>query len=296
MPGAGFEPACPFGQWILNPSRIPIPPPGQVRAHRRGSRLCNKSVPIRVSGVDARHDETVRTPEEVDLVLELARAGHSHNAIARLTGIPRTTIRNWLGGHVPTCRGIVIDTLPGAAYSYLLGLYLGDGFIAHGPRAASLQIFFDARYPGIIGEAVRAIRAVRPHNRVWVARRVPTQCVLVQAWSTHWPQLFPQHGPGPKHERLIKLVSWQRAVSLAHPRELIRGLIHSDGSRFLNRVGTRYAYPRYEFSNRSEDIKAILCEHLDLLGIAWRRRGPYAISVARREAVAALDAFVGPKR
>jgi hypothetical protein len=72
--------------------------------------------------------------------------------------------------------------------------------------------------------------------------------------------------------------------------------MHSDGSRFVNRVGARYAYPRYEFSNRSEDIKAILCEHLDLLGIAWRRRGPYAISVARREAVAALDAFIGPKR
>jgi hypothetical protein len=186
-------------------------------------------------------------------------------------------------------------TCRGAPYPYLLGLYLGDGFIVHGPRASGLRIFFDARYPGIIGEAVRAIRAVRPENRVWVARRVPTQCVVVQAWSTHWPELFPQHGPGPKHERPIKLVPWQRAITRAQPRELIRGLIHSDGSRFLNRIGARYAYPRYEFSNRSEDIKGILCEHLDLLGIAWRRRGPYAISIARREAVAALDAFVGPK-
>jgi hypothetical protein len=53
---------------------------------------------------------------------------------------------------------------------------------------------------------------------------------------------------------------------------------------------------RYSFSNRSEDIKGILCEHLDLLGIAWRRAGDQNISIARREAVAALDAFVGPKR
>jgi hypothetical protein len=28
VPGAGFEPACPFGQWILNPSRKPVPPSG----------------------------------------------------------------------------------------------------------------------------------------------------------------------------------------------------------------------------------------------------------------------------
>jgi hypothetical protein len=238
----------------------------------------------------------VRTAAEVDRVLELARAGHSQSAIARLTGISRTTIRGRLAGRTPTRNGAVIEDLPREAYAYLLGLYLGDGFIVHGPRASGLRIFFDARYPGIIGEAVRAIRAVRPDNRVWAARRVPTQCVVVQSWSTHWPELFPQHGPGRKHERPIGLVTWQRELTHEHPRALIRGLMHSDGSRFINRIGARYAYPRYEFSNRSEDIKAILCEHLDLLGIAWRRRGPFAISVARREAVAALDAFVGPKR
>lgn len=58
----------------------------------------------------------------------------------------------------------------------------------------------------------------------------------------------------------------------------------------------RHAYTRYSFSNRSEDIKAILCDHLDLLGIAWRRASDVNISIARREAVAALDEFVGPKR
>jgi hypothetical protein len=63
------------------------------------------------------------------------------------------------------------------------------------------------------------------------------------------------------------------------------------------RHGARsYSYPRYHFTNRSDDIKAILCEHLDLIGVAWRRASDRNISVARREAVAALDAFVGPKR
>ncbi|MDX6328141.1 MAG: hypothetical protein QOI83_524, partial [Streptomycetaceae bacterium] len=43
------------------------------------------------------------------------------------------------------------------------------------------------------------------------------------------------------------------------------GQIESDGSRHLNGVrrgDRRYTYPRYSFSNRSADIKAILCEHL----------------------------------
>lgn len=81
----------------------------------------------------------------------------------------------------------------------------------------------------------------------------------------------------------------------AHPEALLRGLIHSDGCRSLNPVGER-AYPRYLFSNRSEDIRDIFCEHLDLLGIPWRQMNRWNISVARREAVARLDEFVGAKR
>ena len=83
---------------------------------------------------------------------------------------------------------------------------------------------------------------------------------------------------------------------------MIRGLIHSDGYRGLNwtekRVGgtvKRYTYPRYQFSNESADIKRIFTDALDQLGIAWRVMNRRTISIARREAVAALDEFVGPK-
>ncbi|MGZ4435062.1 MAG: hypothetical protein ACXVW7_15755 [Trebonia sp.] len=39
-----------------------------------------------------------------------------------------------------------------------------------------------------------------------------------------------------------------------------------------------------------------LCgQTLDQLGVAWRFSKPNTISVARREAVARLDEFVGPK-
>jgi hypothetical protein len=52
---------------------------------------------------------------------------------------------------------------------------------------------------------------------------------------------------------------------------------------------------RYIFSKRSEDILGLCTWALDLLDISWRRSNTWHISVARRDAVAALDEFVGPK-
>jgi hypothetical protein len=57
----------------------------------------------------------------------------------------------------------------------------------------------------------------------------------------------------------------------------------------------RYEYPRYMFSNKSEDIFGILTDALDRVGAAWRRPRRYLIAVSRRESVALLDEFVGPK-
>lgn len=59
--------------------------------------------------------------------------------------------------------------------------------------------------------------------------------------------------------------------------------------------GRRYYYVRHMFSNESEDIIGILTDALDLLGIPWRRPRRNAIAVSRKEGVAALDGFVGPK-
>src|SRR5262245_56281495 len=114
-------------------------------------------------------------------------------------------------------------------------------------------------------------------------------------YSKHWPCLFPQHGPGRKHERSIELVTWQQEIAIAHPKELLRGLIHSDGCRVIaNDRGVSSV--RYHFSNRSEDIKRIYCDALSQLGIPWTRPCDMQIAVYRKAAVAQLDEFVGPKR
>jgi hypothetical protein len=49
------------------------------------------------------------------------------------------------------------------------------------------------------------------------------------------------------------------------------------------------------FVNKSVDIHRLCGEALDRLGVEWRFSKPTTISVARREAVARLDEFVGPK-
>jgi hypothetical protein len=187
-----------------------------------------------------------------------------------------------------------MDTATERAYVYLLGVYLGDGYLVRFPRAWCLRILFDARYPGLVDQTTTALKCLLPRNRAWSARRGGMNCIVVGCYSTRWPELLPQHSPGRKHERPIVLEDWQRELTSRHPRELIRGLIHSDGSRYINRV-RHYAYPTYAFTNASSDIRGIFCDHLDLLGIPWRPAGRRNISIARRVGVTALDEFVGPK-
>ncbi|GGQ43285.1 hypothetical protein Saso_06310 [Streptomyces asoensis] len=124
----------------------------------------------------------------------------------------------------------------------------------------------------------------------------------VVGYYAHWPHLFPQHGPGKKHERRIALEPWQQAIVDEHPWEFVRGLIHSDGCRITNwterTVGgerKRYAYPRYFFTNLSGDIIGLFTDALDRLGVEWRMQNLRNVSIAEKASVALLDAHVGPK-
>jgi hypothetical protein len=189
------------------------------------------------------------------------------------------------------------------SYAYLLGLYLGDGCLGDTRGSAQLGIYLDAAYPGIVQETEEAIRTTVPGCHIGRYVRPEGGVVRLQAFSPIWLVAFPQHGPGKKHRRKIELVEWQREITHAHPRELLRGLIHSDGCRTINRfsvdlpVGGRrvYAYARYFFSNLSADIRGIFTEHCDLLGVRWTLSNPRNISIAHRRSVALLDEFIGDK-
>jgi hypothetical protein len=154
--------------------------------------------------------------------------------------------------------------------------------------------------PGIYRDVSSRIGDIHPAGQVWHVS-APGVVVVQSNWK-HWPCLFPQHGPGRKHERAIVLEPWQREIAQAFPADLLRGLFHSDGCRVSNwatRVvrgeRRRYDYPRWQFVNASEDILGVCTWALDLVEVAWRRSGPRTVSVSRREAVAALDGLIGLK-
>ena len=79
----------------------------------------------------------------------------------------------------------------------------------------------------------------------------------------HWPCLFPQHGPGRKHDRPIVLEDWQRAVVEAHPGRSCAGCSTPTGPASATATGTvagetkRYDYPRWQFANVSADIREL---------------------------------------
>ena len=142
------------------------------------------------------------------------------------------------------------------------------------------------------------MRDLLPDNCPGVQSKHDENCFEVWIYSKQLPCLFPQHGPGRKHERVIHLAEWQQRWVRRHPQLLLRGLIHSDGCRVMNTIRhpqKTYAYPRYSFSNRSADIRRIFCEACDLVGVEWRVMNAFNISVARRASVARLDEFIGPK-
>lgn len=246
--------------------------------------------------------------------ITLMRAGVPNRIVAEQLNVPRGTIGWWRSEdrrsrgeayEAPTdCRRCLGTPIDAVAYAYLLGLYLGDGHIISKPKQHHLSIYCDATHVGLIDAAESTMRRVMAQPSV--SRRNKTGCVEVKSYSKHWPCLFPQHGPGPKHERTITLEPWQQEIVDAHPWEFIRGLIHSDGCRFTNwttrLVGgkrKRYEYPRYFFTNVSDDIRRLYTDTLDRLGVEWkhctRNGNPYNISVARKASVALMDAHVGPK-
>ena len=176
-------------------------------------------------------------PPEIVLNAGLLRSsGAPIAAISRELGVSRAARWAWLlqGFEGVAAERKTIDAHNGAVcshvlrmeevpreYSYLLGLYLGDGYICRAGSVYRLRIVFDRRYPAIIGEADRTMKVVMP-NRVGRVRA--TGCLELSSYSKHWPCLFPQHGPGGKHERTIKLASWQEELALGrHPEAFVRG-------------------------------------------------------------------------
>jgi Homeodomain-like domain len=137
--------------------------------------------------------------------VKLWRAGNSGKRIARLSGIPRSTVRYWIRRFAGVAQAAEATGLKPVqwgfeslhqhqhpAYAYLLGLYLGDGCISRVPRTYVLRIFLNDGQPHVIAEAARAISQLAP-KRVGLSR-IGRRVVVVRMYWGGWPLMLPQHG------------------------------------------------------------------------------------------------------
>jgi hypothetical protein len=238
--------------------------------------------------------------------MKLVAAGLNDCEISRQIGVPRTTVRDMRSPRYVPARRSVRTLCPQCGkpakptswdpedYCELLGLYLGDGHISSGPRTDRLRISLDTDHTKIVMTTLALLVRVFPHNKIGVVWAKEGAVFIPHVYSKHLRCMFPQAGPGKKHERQIQLESWQNELVRQAPWALLRGLIRSDGCVYINRTG-KYEYLSYDFANWSSDILDLFCQTCDAVGVEYRR---YArcVRVYRRPSVALLEANVGLKR
>jgi hypothetical protein len=146
---------------------------------------------------------------------------------------------------------------------------IGDGHITQMARAQRLRLMLDAKYPTIVEDAAELIARMVPANKI--GRQYPHEgrMVTLHAYHGHWTCLFPQHGPGKKHDRSIVLEPWQHELVARAPWAFLRGCIRSDGCFYINRTG-KYAYESYSFANLSHDILGLFASTCALAGVECR--------------------------
>lgn len=265
----------------------------------------------------------MRTYDEYHEILSLWELGTPKKTIASILGVPRRTVIDCIQRYgdleglakyveeKPTT--VLVNTLQTAelsehpqlfqAYAYLLGVYLGDGCISLTRKTYRLRVSLDTAYPNLINEVKQATEIILSDNIVGIVK-AQGNCVNVSCYSNLLPHIFPQHDIGQKHNREIKLTIWQQNIVDAYPLQFWKGLYQTDGSRFKNIVnGTDY--PRYQFTNVSQDIIQLFCDTTDKLGVHWtiKSRPPrkathqlaFDVFISKRKDVQYLDRMVGAK-
>jgi len=223
--------------------------------------------------------------------------GESIRSVARSLGVHHSTLlyyrkQNW--EQIKTTKRQPIDPETWKEhYSYLLGLYLGDGHISDMGRSYRLRITLDSIYPEIIRQAVESLEYVLSDNKTSIHDIKASRAINVVVYSNRLPVLFPQHGEGVKHERDVSLMFWQ--VNILQHEPFVRGLIHSDGSRFIRTINNKYHYPSYDFTNTSRHILATAYWALKKIGVrptmSRKNKTQYRLTVDKRNNVAILDSI-----
>ena len=193
------------------------------------------------------------------------------------------------------------NVFPQPSYAYLLGAYLGDGYIVLTRRGVyRLRVACDlaASQHRVVDRARDRGRARAP-SRSSAAPALPARAgclVVLEALAVPVPAARPRPQARAAHRaRALAAADRRRppraARARAHPLRWLAAH-QSHQAPEADRTSTSAT----SSANRSDDIKRIFCDACDALGVQWRVMNRDSISVARRASVARLDEFIGPKR
>lgn len=211
-------------------------------------------------------------------------------------GIPRSTIKNWItkfknkesykkaGGDEIGIHNALKKHRPlGLAgsspalstirsnYSFLLGMYLGDGYIIKFPRTYRMVISCHKKQVEIINEIKIKLKSIFVNNKVSTLDK-KSNCTIVGLYSCALPEIFPQHkfkadprlvskNGKNKHAKNIYLLKWQKRIVKEYPLDFLRGLMYSDGTVIRPRKGE--PANGIEFVNKSKDICELFVKYFN---------------------------------
>jgi DNA-binding transcriptional regulator WhiA len=260
----------------------------------------------------------MRTTAEYDQIIKLNNDKLNHCEISRQLNIPRSTIRDFLKSYknntlIYQTKRIGTNAIlskimepPSAEnetlqkeYSYLLGMFLGDGCICKAPKNVyRLRISSDAKYPNLINKIKLCVSTLFPNNKVsliHILNNGKPSCIDISLYSKDLVLFFPCYRPGKKWKYKLELSNWQSKIVETYPKEFWLGLFHSDGSRYKQTNANRYYYC---FAQKSEEITNLFIWCCNLLNIKYgvtKNAITNRIQIYNKDSIAFLDTFAGPK-
>lgn len=244
--------------------------------------------------------------------------GKSTYDIAKEIGKGQTTVRYWLKKHgLKTNTSIKnkhqefeekfidinkFDNNRKKSYSFLLGIFLGDGGIYKIKNTFRLYYSNQASYTRINKSICDNLAVLFPSKNIAVYKRSESDCVNISMGASGLDKLFP-YGKGVKHLRKIEFTEEQKEIISLYPKEFIKGMIESDGSRYAPRFKECPTYFIYQFSNCSLDLHDILHFAANLIGLEFTFRksskktgAPMFLTMFnKKKSVLLMDEFIGPK-
>lgn len=178
-------------------------------------------------------------------------------------------------------------------YSYLYGLYLGDGCVYRQKKGVdALTIALDSKYIELV-EEVRKSLELFSGNKVRVYLR--GNCYNLTIYGKHIKDIFIKYGKGKKHNNYVYLPN----ILLKNIcyKSMAKGLFQSDGSYYYDKHNKKYFY---SFTNMSKDIIDIFTMCLDNLDIGYdlqyNSKNVYRVGIRRKLEVIKFMNIFGIKK